>query len=155
MVAFEPSASARVYGARGYVGRLQTIRSGQCGDFALCSSCWVQVYKSIPTASGKNHRAKEVPVFTVGWLGMLFLALVIAVTGMWPLALVNISILFGMVVMPLAYYPILRTAADRNAMGTHVNGRIVTILGVVFLTLITVAAVASIPLMILTHGGQP
>jgi len=104
---------------------------------------------------GKNHRAKDVPVFSVGWLGMLALALVIAVTGVRPLTLVNISIIFGMVVMPLTYYPILRTAAARNVMGKHVNGRIVTFLGVVFLTLITAAAVAAIPLMILTHGGQP
>lgn len=106
-------------------------------------------------AWSKNHPAKEVPVFTVGWLGMLVLALVIAVTGVRPLTLVNISIIFGMVVMPLTYYPILRTAADKNVMGKHVNGRIVTILGFVFLTLITAAAVAAIPLMILTHGGQP
>jgi Mn2+/Fe2+ NRAMP family transporter len=86
---------------------------------------------------------------------MLALALVIGVTGVRPLTLVNISIIFGMVVMPLTYYPILRTAADRNVMGKHVNGRIGTFLGVVFLVLITAAAVAAIPLMILTHGGQP
>jgi manganese transport protein len=104
---------------------------------------------------GKNQPTKQVPVFSVGWLGMLALALAIAVTGVRPLTLVNISIIFGMVVMPLTYYPILRTAADRNVMGKHVNARIVTFLGVVFLTFITAAAVAAIPLMIVTHGGQP
>src|SRR5438477_6497583 len=34
---------------------------------------------------GKNRRPKDVPVFTAGWLGMLVLALLIAVTGVRPL----------------------------------------------------------------------
>ncbi|HKN88503.1 MAG TPA: divalent metal cation transporter, partial [Nitrospiraceae bacterium] len=104
---------------------------------------------------GKNRPAKDVPVFTAGWAGMLALALIIAVTGVRPLTLVNISIIFGMVVMPLTYYPILRTAADRNIMGKHVNSKMVSFLGLIFLVLITAAAAAAIPLMVLTHGGQP
>jgi manganese transport protein len=104
---------------------------------------------------GKNRPAKDVPQFTVGWIAMLALALLIAITGVRPLALVNISIIFGMVVMPLTYYPILLTASDRDVMGRHVNSRVVTVLGFVFLLLITAAAVAAIPLMALTHSGQP
>jgi len=68
---------------------------------------------------------------------------------------VNISFIFGMVVMPLTYYPILRTATDRNIMGKHVNSKVVSFLGMIFLALITAAAAAAIPVMILTHGGQP
>lgn len=49
---------------------------------------------------GKNRRAKDVAVFTTGWIAMLVLALVIALTGVRPLQLVNVSIIFGMVVMP-------------------------------------------------------
>jgi manganese transport protein len=86
---------------------------------------------------------------------MLALALIIAVTGVRALMLVNISIIFGMVVMPLTYYPILRTAADPNVMGKHVNSKVVSVLGLIFLILITAAAAAAIPLMILTHSGQP
>jgi manganese transport protein len=40
-------------------------------------------------------------------------------------------------------------------MGKHVNSRFNTILGIVFLALITAAAAAAIPLMIFTHSGQP
>ena len=39
----------------------------------------------------------------------------------------------------LTYYPILRTAAARNIMGNHVNSRVVTILAIVFVTLIMLA----------------
>jgi Mn2+/Fe2+ NRAMP family transporter len=104
---------------------------------------------------GKNRPAKDVPVFTGMWVGMLAFALIIALTGVRPLTLVNVSIIFGMVVMPLTYYPILRTAADRNIMGKHANTRVVSVLGMIFLALIMAAAIAAIPLMILTHGGQP
>lgn len=104
---------------------------------------------------GKNRPDRDVPMFTIGWIAMLALALVIALTGVRPLQLVNVSIVFGMVVMPLTYYPILRAAADKKLMGKHVNTRLNTIIGAGFLVLITVAAVAAIPLMILTDSGKP
>lgn len=104
---------------------------------------------------GKNRPAKDVPIFTVVWVGMFLLALIIALTGIRPLQLVNISIIFGMVVMPFTYYPILRAAADKKLMGKHVNTTFDTIIGAGFLILITAAAIAAIPLMVLTNSGQP
>jgi manganese transport protein len=104
---------------------------------------------------GKNRRAKSVPIFTASWMGMFVLALLIGISGVKPLQLVNISIVFGMAIMPLTYYPILRVAADKNIMGKHVNSKADTILGTIFMVLISVAAIAAIPLMIVTHSGQP
>jgi Mn2+/Fe2+ NRAMP family transporter len=104
---------------------------------------------------GKSRRVREVRVYTVTWLAMLALALVIALTGLRPLQLVNVSIIFGMVIMPFTYYPILRVAADRNVMGKHVNRKFDTVFGTVFLVLITLAAAAAIPLMVVTHFGKP
>ena len=98
---------------------------------------------------------KEVPAYTTSWMGMLVLACVIALNGISPLNLVNVSVVFGMVIMPLTYYPILRVAADKQIMGIHVNSRVLTISGIVFLIAITVAAIAAIPLMVVTHGGRP
>lgn len=106
-------------------------------------------------AWGKSRPAKSVPVFTATWLGMFVVAFLIAATGMRPLQLVNISVIFGMVIMPLTYYPILRVAADRNVMGKHVNRKMDTIVGTIFLVLITAAAALAIPLMIVTHSGRP
>jgi manganese transport protein len=106
-------------------------------------------------AWGKNQPVKSVPVFTATWIGMFLLALLIAATGVRPLQLVNTSIIFGMVVMPLTYYPILRVAADKNIMGRHVNSRMDSVVGIFFLILITAAAFGAIPLMIATHSGQP
>jgi manganese transport protein len=104
---------------------------------------------------GKNLPAKAAPIYTATWIGMFLLALLIGLTGLRPLQLVDISIIFGMVVMPLTYYPILKTASDKNIMGNHVNSKFDTIIGTVFLVLIVLAALAAIPLMVVTHAGRP
>jgi Mn2+/Fe2+ NRAMP family transporter len=104
---------------------------------------------------GKNQHPKAVPTFTASWMGMFILALLIAATGVRPVQLVNISIIFGMAIMPFTYYPILKVAADKNLMGKHVNSKTDTVIGTLFLIVITVAGAAAIPLMIATHSGRP
>jgi len=104
---------------------------------------------------GKNRHARDVPVFSFAWIGMLVLAALVALSGFDPLKLVNISVVFGMVLMPLTYYPIMRVAMDRGVMKNHANSRLESGVGVFFLILVTVAAIAAIPLMILTDSGQP
>lgn len=104
---------------------------------------------------GKNEKARDVPVFSVSWMGMLAIAALLSLSGFDPLKLVNISVIFGMVVMPLTYYPIMRVAMDNGIMKRHVNSRADTAVGILFLVLITLAALAAIPLMILTDSGQP
>jgi hypothetical protein len=54
----------------------------------------------------------------------------------------------------LTYLPILVVANDATYMGDHVNGRLGNFLGSVYLVLIMVAAVAAIPLMIITKAGE-
>jgi len=103
----------------------------------------------------KNVSPLEVPRFTISWTGTLILALVIAVTGIKPLTLVNFSIIFGMVIMPFTYYPILTAARDPALMGEHVTGKVQDTLAWIFLGIIVIAALAAIPLMIATHSGQP
>jgi Mn2+/Fe2+ NRAMP family transporter len=104
---------------------------------------------------GKNQKARDVPTFSTSWLGTLVLATILMASGFDPLKLVNISVVFGMVVMPLTYYPILRIAMDSGIMKRHVNSHADTAIGVLFLVLITAAAVAAIPLMLMTNSGQP
>jgi Mn2+/Fe2+ NRAMP family transporter len=104
---------------------------------------------------GKDLPFRSAPVFHATWLGTLVFGLAVALIGIRPLDLINYSIIFGMVIMPLTYYPILRVAADKNVMGSHVNSRSLSMIGMLFLVLITAAAVAAIPLMIVTHSGRP
>ena len=59
-----------------------------------------------------------------------------------------------MVALPLTYLPILLVANDRSYMGRDRNGRLANVLGVVYFVVILAIAVAAIPLMLLTNGGQ-
>jgi len=104
---------------------------------------------------GKNLGIKKAPEFTASWISMFVLALIFAATGIRPLTLVNISIVFGMVVLPFTYFPILRTAADKNVMGKHANGKFMNVVATILFVLIVIAAVAAIPLTLLTRSGTP
>lgn len=123
------------------------IETALSGAYNLC--------QFLNLAWGKNLPPKKARVFTITWISMFVIALLIAGTGVDPLQLVNISIIFGMVVLPFTYYPILRVGADKRMMGRHVNSRVVTIVGSAVLVLIVIAAAAAIPLMIVTNFGQP
>jgi Mn2+/Fe2+ NRAMP family transporter len=63
-------------------------------------------------------------------------------------------VIFAVVVLPFTYYPILRLADDKKAMGKHVNSPVIRVLGWIYLALICAAAIAAVPLMIATHMGQ-
>jgi manganese transport protein len=105
---------------------------------------------------GKNLPPKSATIYTTSWVSTFILAFVLVVSGIRPLQLVNFSIIiFGMAIMPLTYYPILRVASDKKLMGKHVNTTFDTVIGVFLLVVIVIAAAASFPLMILTHSGQP
>lgn len=151
-----PLPITSAYGARAIslalLGCLACI-TGAAVETALSGAYNVCQFYNL--AWGKNLKLKKIPAFTTIWMAMLAVAGVIAITGIEPLTLVNFSIVFGMVVMPFTYYPILTAAADRNIMGKHVNGKTYNIVGWFFLILIGVASIAAIPLMVLTHSGKP
>jgi manganese transport protein len=103
---------------------------------------------------GKRHKPAAAPRFTRSWVAILILAGLLILTGVDPVSVVEYSIIFAVVVLPLTYWPILFAARDELSMGRHVNGWLANTLGWFFLTLITLAALAAIPLLILTHGGK-
>jgi Mn2+/Fe2+ NRAMP family transporter len=48
----------------------------------------------------------------------------------------------------------LLVAQDPDEMGPYVNGKLANVLGWAFLILISLAALAAIPLLIITNGGK-
>jgi len=81
------------------------------------------------------------------------LATGVLLTTVDPILVTEFSVVFSAVALPLTYFPILVVANDPDYMGEHVNGRMANTLGTVYLGLILVAAVAAIPLMVLTRMG--
>ncbi|MFI9006004.1 NRAMP family divalent metal transporter [Actinosynnema sp. NPDC053489] len=103
---------------------------------------------------GKLVRPREATRFhTVVLVGFL-LAVAGLLTAADPIAITEYSLVFSAVALPLTYLPILVVANDREYLGDHVNGRLANTLGVVYLVVILIAAVAAIPLMLLTGMGS-
>jgi Mn2+/Fe2+ NRAMP family transporter len=103
---------------------------------------------------GRYCKPAEAPRFTLLWIAGFLIALAVVLTGVKPLDLVEWSIVFSIVVLPLTYLPLLLIANDRKYMGVHANGRIANVLGVGFYVVLLVAALGAIPLYLLTSGGQ-
>ena len=103
---------------------------------------------------GKYRRPSGAPRFTIAWIVLLVLALLVIMSGIDPVVLTEYAVIFSVVALPLTYIPILLVANDRAYMGRYVNGRLANTLGLIYLVVIFVVAVSAIPLMILTHQGQ-
>ena len=81
-------------------------------------------------------------------------AIGVLLTTVDPIMLTEYSVVFSAIALPLTYFPILVVANDRTYMGRHVNGKLANGLGSIYLCIVLVAAVAAIPLMIITKAGQ-
>jgi Mn2+/Fe2+ NRAMP family transporter len=103
---------------------------------------------------GKYRHNAGAPRFTLAWLVMLLLGFAIVVTGVDPILITELSVIFSTVALPLTYVPILLVANDRAYMGRHTNGLVGNVFGVFYLVVVVVIAVAAIPLLLLSNMGQ-
>jgi len=62
-------------------------------------------------------------------------------------------VLFSIIVLPLTYLPLMLLANDKSYMREHANRWLAKGLGWLFFVVVTAAAVAAIPLYLLTSGG--
>jgi manganese transport protein len=97
--------------------------------------------------------ARATRFHTVLLLSSMF-AIAVLLTTVDPIQVTEYSVVFSAIALPLTYLPILIVANDRTYMGEHVNGRLANLFGSMFLLIIVVAAVAAIPLMIITKAGE-
>ena len=103
---------------------------------------------------GKHRAPAQAPRFALCWIVVFVLAALVVSTGVDPVEVVEYSIVFSIVILPLTYLPLMLVAGDKRVMGQHVNGPLAATLGWGYFVIITLAAIAAIPLMILTHGGE-
>jgi Mn2+/Fe2+ NRAMP family transporter len=103
---------------------------------------------------GKYRRPSGAPRFTIAWVVLLVLALLVIMTGIDPVMLTEYAVIFSVVALPLTYIPILLVANDKNYMGRYANGKLANAFGLFYLVVILVVAVSAIPLMVITHQGQ-
>jgi Mn2+/Fe2+ NRAMP family transporter len=105
-------------------------------------------------AWGRSKKPWEAPRFTLTWILLLLVALAIVLTGVDVMTLVEFAVLFSILVLPLTYLPLLLLSGDKTYMRQHVNGSITKVLGWFYFAVITVAAIAALPLYFLTSGGN-
>ena len=103
---------------------------------------------------GKHRKPADASRFTIAWLVLLLLGLLVVMTGVDPILVTEYSVIFSVVALPATYIPILLVANDRAYMGRYANGRLANVFGIFFLIVILVVAVSAIPLMILSNMGQ-
>jgi manganese transport protein len=103
---------------------------------------------------GRQKKPWEAPRFTITWIVLFLLALAIVLTGVDVMMLVEFAVLFSILVLPLTYLPLLLLSGDRKYMGQYANGPVTKALGWFYFAIITIAAVAALPLFFLTSGGN-
>ena len=103
---------------------------------------------------GRHKKPWEAPRFTLTWIVLFLAALAIVLTGVDVMTLVEFAILFSILVLPLTYLPLLLLSGDRHYMREHANGPVAKWLGWFYFAVITTAAIAAIPLYVLTSGGN-
>jgi manganese transport protein len=103
---------------------------------------------------GKYRHNAGAPRFTLAWIVMLALGFAIVATGVDPILVTEISVIFSVVALPLTYTPILLVANDRAYMGEHANGVLGNLFGIFYLAVVFVIAVAALPLLFLSNMGQ-
>jgi Mn2+/Fe2+ NRAMP family transporter len=120
--------------------------TGLSVGYSIAQYCGWQWGKYVePLRAARFHTV--VLVSTIAAVGVLL-------TTVDPIMLTEYSVVFSAIALPLTYFPILVVANDRTYMGKHVNGRLANGLGSIYLCIVLVAAVAAIPLMIVTKAGQ-
>jgi len=103
---------------------------------------------------GRHKKPWDAPRFTITWLVLFLVALGIVLTRVDVMMLVEFAVLFSILVLPLTYLPLLLLSGDKKYMGEYVNGPLAKVLGWFYFLVITIAAVAALPLYFLTSGGN-
>lgn len=103
---------------------------------------------------GKRRRPVHAPQFHLTMIICLLVACGVLATGVDPILVTEFSVVFSAVGLPLTYAPILVVANDPEYVGEHTNSRTLNAIGIVYLVIILAAALAAIPLMILTGMGS-
>jgi manganese transport protein len=103
---------------------------------------------------GKKKSPLEAPVFHGAWLGSVVVALVVMLIYPQPIQVAELAVIFSVLALPLAYLAVWIAAGDAHIMGRHANGTVSRIGGLLFLAVLVIAAVAAVPLLVVTSGGQ-
>jgi Mn2+/Fe2+ NRAMP family transporter len=102
---------------------------------------------------GKYVKPRQAARFHLVVVASIVAAVLFGLTGVDPVKVTEYSIVLSAAALPLTYFPLLVVANDPDYMREHVNGRFLNAIATVFLVILVLVAIATIPLMIITKGG--
>jgi Mn2+/Fe2+ NRAMP family transporter len=103
---------------------------------------------------GKRQRPREVPVFFVVIASEVVLAAAIVASGLDPIRITVITMAFAAFTLPFTFAPLLIVANDREYVDHQRNTRMANVVAALVLVLLCIVTLATIPLLILSGGGQ-
>lgn len=103
---------------------------------------------------GKYVRPRQAARFHLVVLLAILAALLFGLSGVDPVKVTEYSIVLSAAALPLTYFPILVIANDPDYMGEDVNGPVLNTLGTIYLVILVVISLATVPLMVITKAGQ-
>jgi Mn2+/Fe2+ NRAMP family transporter len=103
---------------------------------------------------GKFVRPREAARFHLVVATTIVAATLLILTTLDPVLVTEYSIVLSAAALPLTYAPILVVANDPGYMGDKVNSPVSNLLASIYLVILLVVAVATIPLMIVTKAGS-
>jgi Mn2+/Fe2+ NRAMP family transporter len=102
---------------------------------------------------GKHGRPAQAPLFSLGYIVMILLAVVIAYTGVDPIQLTLVTMAAAAVALPFTFAPLLIVANDREYVGEQRNRLALNLVALLILALLCLVTLAAIPLFLLSGGG--
>jgi len=118
-----------------------------------CLSCGYTVAQYFGWQWGKFVKPTQAPRFHVVVLLSLLAGTLLVLTTIDPIQLTEYSIVLAAAALPLTYLPVLLVANDRDYMGDKANSGVSNLLASLYLVLLLVVSVATIPLLIVTKAG--
>lgn len=102
---------------------------------------------------GKVQRPKRAPWFYGLSIGAVVVGAVVVAAGVDVVRLTDWSLVLSTVALPVTYIPVLLAGRDRRSMGACVNSRLLDLVGVAFVAVVVLVALAAVPLIALV--GSP
>jgi Mn2+/Fe2+ NRAMP family transporter len=125
---------------------------GAALETALSSGYVMAQYLGWPW--GKHVAPHRATRFHVVIMATMIASVLFGLSGVDPVKVTEYSIVLSAAALPLTYFPILVVANDPRYMGEHTNGKLLNFLGTIYLVILVVVAIVTIPLMIITKAGQ-
>ncbi len=102
---------------------------------------------------GKKGKPRQAPLFHLGYIVMLIVAMLLAFTHVDPIKVTILTLAVGAATLPFTFLPLLIIANDADYMGEQKNTRAINIVAVIMLVVLSLVTLAVIPLLIITGGG--